>query len=657
MSVIKTSLKRTPFNLPPPWSSKMAVPQNVVDEGLERRAFVTQWAPRGTFDNPAVGTGGYVVPEYVTKERYGRGTFVTAWAPRGSYFGPGLPNWLNYPTSKLASAQRIGGGQVEYVMDSLSGDEAVATGNGALPGPIEAYGQQAASAVLRHAASYPPNRRKAALKNVMDKIDTSLWSRSAKIAKRYESQGMPSAVALHQGIARAFGAGMIAELVKTGQSGKAPPAKGQLGLGCYAHSYGRPSAMGSTAVPMASTLQSSAAVSLAQQAVSSATAACGNPIPGFTWVPATSTVAGHWERQRAGVTPNPNPVSGCYTLTTRVDAGPPPVLPSTLNQPAPQQRMLQVGPFLIDATPGVHILGASVRDNRTGQMVGQSPWVGISQDWRNKIGNEIVKQWQLLFANRKISQEAPDLVPASELGITVPPLFSPVPGGISQDDLTNSVIKPMQKGSSTREQLAQPGWVPLYLFPTKLPASGVPLFKATHPDTGEVYGLWLYPGGEIQGGGASNVNGEPSLRKDADGYHMAGPIRIFWGPIHSPNPNWFDKAFGAFTDFISDIGAFIADAASAVGTALKDVADAACALLSSPAAGKAAAVGAVAAGAPPAAGAGGAALAQQATGCHGGSTPSQVVQQTPSYVLPLAIGAIAIGAIIVLTTPKSQKGP
>ena len=43
---------RNPYRIPPPWNPGYANPQNVDDEGLERRAFTTSWAPRGSFDNP-----------------------------------------------------------------------------------------------------------------------------------------------------------------------------------------------------------------------------------------------------------------------------------------------------------------------------------------------------------------------------------------------------------------------------------------------------------------------------------------------------------------------------------------------------------------------------------------------------------------------------
>lgn len=83
------------YNLPPSWNPGYADPENVVAEGLQRRALVTGMTPRGTYDNPKVGAGGYALPNYIGKEGYGRGTYVTKWAPRGSYGPPAIPNYLD----------------------------------------------------------------------------------------------------------------------------------------------------------------------------------------------------------------------------------------------------------------------------------------------------------------------------------------------------------------------------------------------------------------------------------------------------------------------------------------------------------------------------------------------------------------------------------
>jgi len=113
--------KSNPFNLPPPWNPGHALPQNVQDEGLQRRAFTTQWAQRGTFDNPEVGTAGYAVPTYITDEKYGRGAAINAWAPRGSYPGGKIVHWLDRPPVRATSMYPIGRGAARVDFKTMDG--------------------------------------------------------------------------------------------------------------------------------------------------------------------------------------------------------------------------------------------------------------------------------------------------------------------------------------------------------------------------------------------------------------------------------------------------------------------------------------------------------------------------------------------------------
>jgi hypothetical protein len=108
------------FNLPAPWDPGFALPDNVLDEGLERRGFVTKWMPRGTYDAPTVGTAGYAVPSYITEdEPLGQGAIVTAWQRRGS--APNVPYALNR-RPQILSQRSLGPGQGTAVtMAALSG--------------------------------------------------------------------------------------------------------------------------------------------------------------------------------------------------------------------------------------------------------------------------------------------------------------------------------------------------------------------------------------------------------------------------------------------------------------------------------------------------------------------------------------------------------
>lgn len=218
------------YNLPAAWDPGFVLPSNVRDEGLQRRAFVTKQLPRGTYDDPRVGTGGFAVPQYVHDEGYGQGTFTTKWQPSGSYVGPKVPNWLNQ-RPKVIRQRKLPSGKVVSTIQPLGDDE--------MPEPFETYGQRAAQMMLNRVAILPPGKRGPALHQIMDTIDKSLWTRVQGILRRYVAQGMTTAQALPLAIARAMSTGIAAEIIDAGLKRKPPQAKSLLGLGCYG-----PQAMG-----------------------------------------------------------------------------------------------------------------------------------------------------------------------------------------------------------------------------------------------------------------------------------------------------------------------------------------------------------------------------------------------------------------------------
>ncbi len=224
------------YNLPPPWNPGFVLPKNVEDEGLQRQAFITKWQPRGSYDNPKVGTGGYAVPQYVEDEGYGQGTFTTKWQPSGSYSGPKVPVWLNQRPKVVTERQLPGGGKVVSVQP-LSDDEP-------MPALFEDYGSRAAQMLIAQVAPFPPGRRAMVMKTILDKVDKSLWTRTQDIFKRYISQGVPPAVAFPQALARAMSTGIAAEFINTGLRRAAPQASSLLGLGCYGNRSRGHSALG-----------------------------------------------------------------------------------------------------------------------------------------------------------------------------------------------------------------------------------------------------------------------------------------------------------------------------------------------------------------------------------------------------------------------------
>jgi hypothetical protein len=285
------------YNLPPPWDPGFCMPKNVNDEGLERRAFITKWQPRGSYDNPAVGTGGYAVPKYVLDEGYGQGTYTTKWMPSGSYAGPRVPNWLNR-RPELVSATRLPGGGTVAAIAPLGDDEP------SLPADYENYGQRAAQALIARVAALPQSKRAAALRAIVDKVDKSLWTRTQDIFRRLVQQGMAPADAFPVALARAMSAGFAAEIVNTGIRGSAPQAKSLLGLGCY----------GCAAI----------------LALGADEAEDCQTQPGFSWIYGTQGVPGHWQRTPAGAQDVPAckvPPAGAQTVdpsttTVRSHTGP-----------------------------------------------------------------------------------------------------------------------------------------------------------------------------------------------------------------------------------------------------------------------------------------------------------------------------------------------
>lgn len=340
------------YNLPDAWDPGYVLPDNVVDEGLERQAFVTKQMPRGSYDNPAVGNNGtgYTVPSYVDDEGYGQGTYTTKWQPSGSYNGPKVPHWLNQRPQVVRSQPLPGGGRAVTIQP---------LGDDPLPEPFETYGQQAAAGLIARVSVLPAGQRQVVLKGILDQVDKSLWSRTNDIFQRYVKQGMNPAQAFPMALARAMSTGIAAEIINTGLRGTAPQAKSLLGLGCY----------GCAAVLGAfdwSTVTGGPILS----GGGGGTPAVSNPnalpppgacyvAPGFTWVAATPSMPGHWERPQAGQVaqpycPNGPPPAGTPTVT---------LAPSTRDQ-RPQYDFY-VGPFGFNAAGLTRVWGVGSTPSTT----------------------------------------------------------------------------------------------------------------------------------------------------------------------------------------------------------------------------------------------------------------------------------------------------
>jgi len=218
--------KSNPFDLPPPWNPGYEVPQNVTDEGIERRAYTTAWAPRGSFDDPKVGYAGYAVPEYVKEEGYGRGAMTTRWATRGTYFGPKVPHWIDRRTARVVGRKRLPGGATQLKIETMAGVEMGVNRDSSAP--ITVYGLESAKALIDTVKMMPPADRKRQLKLALNNIDPKLWSQAEAGAEAEAKLGVPADIALERGLGHAMSYGLSTELVALAK-GKRPPERSQLG--------------------------------------------------------------------------------------------------------------------------------------------------------------------------------------------------------------------------------------------------------------------------------------------------------------------------------------------------------------------------------------------------------------------------------------------
>lgn len=290
------------YNLPPAWDAGFALPKNVRDEGLERRAFVTKQMPRGTYDDSTDGTAGYNVPQYIKDEGTGQGAFTTFWQPRGTYNGGQVKHWLNQRPA-VTNVTRLPGGAQQVTVQTSMGDDA------SMAEPFETYGQKAAAVMISAVAGLPPGQRQQVMKTMMDKLDKSLWARTQDIFRRYVQQKMAPADAFPMALARALSTGIAAEIITTGVRRVAPQVNSLLGLGCYGCEAFL-GAMGDVAWPQGCT-----------------------PAPaGFTWLYSATvngqSVPGRWARLPAGQTPQPFCAGvvppGALTVADPTGAGAPP---------------------------------------------------------------------------------------------------------------------------------------------------------------------------------------------------------------------------------------------------------------------------------------------------------------------------------------------
>ncbi len=536
------------FKIPPPWQSNYAIPGYVRSEGLQMRAHVTKWAPRGTYDDPdpfdPSWDKSWAVPQYIKDEGYGQGARVSEWAPRGFYVG-----------------------------QKALGDVEPRAMAAALPAPYQRFGVRAASAVMGRVMALPAATRKTALKKIVDRIDGSLWSRTQPLADKLVARGVAPATAVHAALARAMSEGFAREVVAAGKTGKKPSARSIAGLGCYGPRHamcesGKATVMGALA-GLGATFTSTR--SGEEMGVTKTSAPTG-PQPGdcrtdtrtgavYIWRTATADVPAHWERARTGeacrtnssyTSAEPGP-SGGITVTTadtsrNTASGTTAGTVVTTGSPtvAPVLEMMKVGPFAFpkDATQATVTWHKKLPPElqsaiRKALVLGQTSWAWGTRDWSAFIDGPPVN------VNAQMYQT----------------------GYLEGSGRTNVNLDP------------KAGWMPM--------------FKAKHPVTGEDYGVFftvVWPYGN---------------RTDYNSPEMTPSLRITWAKVQPPHREWYEKVW----DFIASIGATIVDIGQAV---IEEVAEIACQLASSTSGVQAGAAVGVAAGAGASVGAAGAKVVQAA---------------------------------------------
>lgn len=320
------------YNLPSPWNPGFAMPESVMDEGLERRAFTTVMTPRGTYDDPSVGNAGFAVPRYIDDEGYGQGAFVTKWLPRG-YYGPELPNYLDQTFSKIVGESPASGNGVVLKMETL-GDDAPGYATSAPRDQFQQFGRRSAAALMSQMDRLPEKVRPARMRQALDAMDPRLYQRTLTYADRLRRIGAKPRAALAHGLAAGITEGMLKELARSGASRTAPQAHSLPGLGCY----GCDAALG------AITTMSSQVGSVVAQG------------PVMVSCPGYSYDGTKWTRARAGQPQNPGPLpcptqnSNQGVIVTETASGQ--AVPTTVSAPPPMAPMAQIGPWVFPLDGG-----------------------------------------------------------------------------------------------------------------------------------------------------------------------------------------------------------------------------------------------------------------------------------------------------------------
>jgi hypothetical protein len=216
------------YHLPHPWNPGYAIPKYVLAEPLGRGTFTTKWLPRGTISQlspdflakPAAGQPGELRRSYKA-EPMGRKLLGRADVQLGSLgadtLGAGAAEIYNL--EPLGRATRATG-TIDVSRPGFAGD------------PIKAYGERASEWIMGTIDEVDRPDRKIALRGLLDGIDPTLWTTVEKRATKYKGKGMSAKRALKKALAVSMANGMVAELVKAGETGRLQKVS-LMGLGVY----------------------------------------------------------------------------------------------------------------------------------------------------------------------------------------------------------------------------------------------------------------------------------------------------------------------------------------------------------------------------------------------------------------------------------------
>lgn len=104
--------------------------------------------------------------------------------------------------------------------------------------PVRAYGERSAAWIMSSLRQLPAEERRAALRELFDRVDPSLWATVDAQAAQFKAQGRTAPAALERAIAASMSTGILRELVQTGErvmrGDRTPvPRRSMLGLGVY----------------------------------------------------------------------------------------------------------------------------------------------------------------------------------------------------------------------------------------------------------------------------------------------------------------------------------------------------------------------------------------------------------------------------------------